>query len=69
MTIIVAGYYSEEAFNANAQPIEFWKKTYSYGDMPFDPNNIQPNTPAYFLFGQSYNLVMTDEFFEGAIPV
>lgn len=67
--VLIYGYANEEAFLLGGNPLSVFVKEISGSDVGLDLNNLEPNTPAYFLFGQFYQYVMQDEFFTGAIPV
>lgn len=69
LTIIISGYISEEAYNLGASPVDNWTQTYGKDLLPFNLNDLKPETPEYLLFGSFYNLIMSDSYFSGAIKV
>jgi len=69
MRVTIAGYVSQEAYEAGAEPISYYTKELTQDEIPFDLNNLAPGTPAYALFGLMYTQVMADPFFTGAKPI
>lgn len=69
MRVTIAGYVSQAAYEAGAEPIAHYSRELTAGEIPFDLNDLQPGGPAYALFGLMYSTIMADSFFEGAIAV